>query len=66
LWRRWRVGIDGMLHLIEQRLLPLFLLAKEVNVILVVGQDPLTGVDRKHETGRPGATIRRPCNSHAT
>jgi hypothetical protein len=33
-WRRWRVGIDGMLHLIEQRLLPLFQLAKDVDVVL--------------------------------
>jgi hypothetical protein len=33
-WRRWRVGIDGMLHLIERRLLPLFLLVKDGDVVL--------------------------------
>jgi hypothetical protein len=33
-WRRWRVGVDGMLHLFERRLLPLFLLVKDVNVVL--------------------------------
>jgi hypothetical protein len=22
-WRKWRVGVDGMLHLIKRRLLPL-------------------------------------------
>jgi hypothetical protein len=30
-WRRWMVGIDGMLHLFEWRLLPLFLLAKDID-----------------------------------
>jgi hypothetical protein len=33
-WWRWRVGIDWMLHLIERRLLPLFLLAKDVGTVL--------------------------------
>jgi hypothetical protein len=33
-WWRWRVDIDGMLHLIERRLLPLFLLVKGVDVVL--------------------------------
>jgi hypothetical protein len=32
-WRR-RVGIGLVLHLIERRLLPLFLLAKDVNIVL--------------------------------
>jgi hypothetical protein len=32
-WQRWRVGIDMMLHLVERRLLPLFLLAKDVNAV---------------------------------
>jgi hypothetical protein len=31
---RRRVGVDTMLHLFEQRLLPLFLLAKDVDVVL--------------------------------
>jgi hypothetical protein len=34
MWQRWRVGIDGMLHLIKRRFLPLFLLAKDVDVVL--------------------------------
>jgi hypothetical protein len=33
-WWRWRVGIDMMMHLVEWRLLPLFLLAKDVNAVL--------------------------------
>jgi hypothetical protein len=33
-WWRWRVGVDGMLHLIKWRILPLFLLAKDVDVVL--------------------------------
>jgi hypothetical protein len=32
-WQRWRVGIDMMLHLVERRLLPLFLLEKDVNAV---------------------------------
>jgi hypothetical protein len=30
-WRRWRVGFGLMLHLIERRLLPLFLLMEDVD-----------------------------------
>jgi hypothetical protein len=33
-WRRWRVGVDRMLHLIQRRLLPLFLPVKDVDDIL--------------------------------
>jgi hypothetical protein len=33
-WRRWRVGVDMMLYLIERRLLPLFVLAKDVDIVL--------------------------------
>jgi hypothetical protein len=33
-WRRWRVCIDGMLQLFERRLLPLFLLVKDVDAVL--------------------------------
>jgi hypothetical protein len=33
-WRRWWVGVRLMLHLIEQRLLPLFLLTKDVDALL--------------------------------
>jgi hypothetical protein len=32
--RRWRVGIELMLHLIEQRVLPLLLLVKDVDAVL--------------------------------
>jgi hypothetical protein len=32
--RRRRVGVDGMLHLFEWRLLSLFLLVKDINVAL--------------------------------
>jgi hypothetical protein len=33
-WQRWRVGVDGMLRLFEWRLLPLFMQAKDVDVVL--------------------------------
>jgi hypothetical protein len=33
-WRRWRVDIDRMLHLIERGLLLLFLLAKDIDDVL--------------------------------
>jgi ribosomal protein L7Ae-like RNA K-turn-binding protein len=33
-WQRWRVGIELVLHLIERSLLPLILLAKDVDAIL--------------------------------
>jgi hypothetical protein len=33
-WRRWRVGVGMMLYLIERRLMPLFLLAKDIDVVL--------------------------------
>jgi hypothetical protein len=33
-WRRWRVGIDMMLFLVRRRLLPLFLLVKDIDTIL--------------------------------
>jgi hypothetical protein len=33
-WQRWWVGIAGMLHMIKQRFLPLFLLARDVDDVL--------------------------------
>jgi hypothetical protein len=30
----WRVGVELMLHLIERRFLPLFLLAKDIDGVL--------------------------------
>jgi hypothetical protein len=34
LWRRWWIGVRLMLHMIERRLLPLFLPVKDVDGVL--------------------------------
>jgi hypothetical protein len=55
LWRRWWIGVRLMLHMIERRLLPLFLPVKDVcdrttsKMRGFVSQDHIGGFSTKRE-----------------